>query len=207
MRSTVASIALSISAACIPSHGPLMSAGQDCLGCHDGAAAKRWTAAGTWAGARQVTISDANGRSMSFRPNRAGNFYTAERLAFPLAVSVDGTPMPKPVTYGGCNACHANGTIITGPNMAPGADCLKCHDGGMAPAFTLAGTWPPQGGTVSVADATGKTVTLTTNQVGNFYTSDPLSFPLTVSVNGQTMPEPVTYGGCNACHGGGGGGG
>ena len=86
-----------------------MAAGQDCLGCHDGGDAKRWTAAGTWASGSHVTLTDATGRRISLRTNQVGNFYTAERLAFPLTVAVDGATMPTPVTYGGCNRCHGAG--------------------------------------------------------------------------------------------------
>ena len=56
-----------------------------------------------------VTLTDATGRRISLRTNQVGNFYTAERLAFPLTVAVDGATMPTPVTYGGCNRCHGAG--------------------------------------------------------------------------------------------------
>lgn len=97
-------------AACIPENGPLMEPGSDCLECHGGDEARTWTAAGTWGGqGSRVTITDSSGKSFTLRTNRVGNFYTAERLAFPLRVSVDGSEMPAPVTYGGCNACHGSG--------------------------------------------------------------------------------------------------
>ena len=204
----LAAAAVLTAAACAPAEGPLMAPGQDCISCHDGGAARRWTAAGTWAHADQhVTIRDANGKSFTLRTNRAGNFYTAESLAFPLEVSVDGRAMPTPVIYEArsCNRCHARGaTVEFGPLMSPGADCLLCHDGRDAPAFSAAGTWGGPGRTVTIADSAGRTVTLVTNEVGNFFTSETLSFPLTVRVGGETMPDPVTYGGCNSCHGPGG---
>ncbi len=109
-----------------------------------------------------------------------------------------------------------------GPMMKPGADCLECHGGGGgeedAVPWTVAGTWNGQGantwsGTgmyVSVQDSAGKSFTIRTNQAGNFYTREPVVFPLTVAVDGARMPAQVGYGGCNGCHGygdGGGGGG
>jgi len=193
-------------AACAPAEGPLMATGQDCLSCHDGAAARRWTAAGTWSRANQrVAITDATGKTFTLRTNRVGNFYTAEPLAFPLRVSVDGQAMPTGVDYGGCNRCHGSGqAAATGPLMAPGQDCLSCHDGRGAPAFSAAGTWAGPGATVTLTDSAQKVVTLVTNQVGNFYTAEPLAFPITVSVDGRTMPDPAGYGGCNRCHGSGG---
>lgn len=194
--------------ACIPANGPLMDPGQDCLGCHNGDEARRWTAAGTFAGrGRTVLLVDANGNTITLKTNSAGNFYTAEPLAFPLKVSVDGAAMPNAVTYGGCNLCHGNGGMGAGPLMLPGQDCLACHDGAQAKLWTAAGTWGGAGNTVVLRDSAGKTVTLVTNQVGNFYTAQPLAFPLRASVNGQTMQPDVTYGGCNRCHAGGGGGG
>jgi len=46
--------------------------------------------------------------------------------------------------------------------------------------------------------------------VGNLWSSEPVTFPLRVSVDGQAMPNPVAASGasCNrgtGCHGGGGG--
>ena len=217
-----------IVAACVPSQGPSMRPFEDCLGCHDGGRARRWTVAGTWAKGVHVTVLDANGRSVTMRGNEVGNFYTAEPLAFPLTVWVDGRLMtsttdhvsPQPITYGGCNVCHHADTITVGPLMAPGVDCLGCHGpGGMATAkFTAAGTW---GG------AAGQTVTLggayatTTNAVGNFVfcaSGDPCTWdgasygtvapiqisgasPTTVTVGGGEGMSNLTYGGCNRCHG------
>ncbi len=94
-----------------------------------------------------------------------------------------------------------------GPDMAPFQDCLGCHSAaGTAKAWSAAGTWR-KGVHVAITDATGKTVTLRGNDVGNFYTREHLVFPLTVSVDGKVMSDsgtgaaiPVTYGGCNACH-------
>jgi len=93
-----------------------------------------------------------------------------------------------------------------GPMMEPGSDCLECHGGGEARRWTVAGTWGGQGNQVALRDAAGKTVALRTNRAGNFWTAEPLAFPLSVSVNGQAMPAAVADGSCNSCHGGGGGG-
>jgi len=209
MRRAIAIALAALGAACVPGAGPLMDAGRDCLGCHDGDEAPTWTVAGTAPGAgkgSRVTVTDANGWTFEVPTARNGNFYTAERVAFPLRVSVNGEAMPSPVSYGGCNRCHARGGLEDGPLMLPGEDCLPCHDGATAPPFTTAGTWGPPGRTVSISDANGKAVTLVTNAAGNFYTEEAIAFPLRVSVAGEAMPDPVTYGGCNRCHGAGGGG-
>lgn len=201
-------LVLALATACsVPAYGPAMAAGQDCLGCHDGQTARRWTAAGTWKPGAHVTIADAAGKAFTLRANEVGNFYTAEALAFPLTVTVDGHTMPQPATYGGCNRCHGPGGsagLATGPLMLPGQDCLTCHDGTQARRWTAAGTWTRPGATVTLADAAGRAVTLTTNQAGNFYTDQPLTLPLTATIDGVTMPAQVTYGGCNRCHGPGG---
>lgn len=86
-----------------------------------------------------------------------------------------------------------------GPLMSPFEDCLKCHGKGEGPAWSAAGTWA-RGAKIEVVDAGGKSVTMTGNKVGNFYTAESLRFPLTVYVDGARMPAPVTYGGCNICH-------
>jgi hypothetical protein len=114
-------LGLLVSAACIPENGPTMSPGEDCLSCHDGGDAPRWTVAGTVYqapdadvndGVRGVAIHlrDADGRAITIRSNDAGNFFTAERLRFPLTVAVEKAgerhEMPEPVEYGGCNRCH-----------------------------------------------------------------------------------------------------
>jgi hypothetical protein len=62
---------------------------------------------------------------------------------------------------------------------------------------------------IYVRDANGKSFTLRSNQVGNFYTAESLQFPLTVAV-GKGLNTPATpmqgnvnEGGCNGCHGSG----
>jgi hypothetical protein len=61
-----------------------------------------------------------------------------------------------------------------------------------------------RGAKVHVTDARGRRITLETNLAGNFYTAEPLVFPLHASVEqgGQvgTMKDPIQYGGCNDCH-------
>lgn len=114
-------------------------------------------------------------------------------------------------------ACVACGTASpgeegderkNGPEMRPGENCKSCH------SFTVAGTLFPApdasasdgviGGTITLEDASGKVVTLTSNDAGNFYTSKSLDFPLTASVTisgvTKTMSAEVTNGGCASCH-------
>lgn len=211
MRISLA-LAVLLAIACIPEKGPLMAAGQDCIECHGMGEAKRWTTAGTWVKGAHVTITDANGKSLTLRGNDVGNFYTAESLALPLSVSVDGTPMEDPVTYVGCNLCHPTpGPGIDLELMAPGRDCVGCHRaGGIASSsiFTVAGTWKGPGHVIKVVDSDSVEVVLTTNAIGNFYTSEPLRFPLTQAwVDDEDMPAEklrgVMHGSCNVCHGNG----
>jgi hypothetical protein len=99
-----------------------------------------------------------------------------------------------------------------GPMMEPGHDCMECHGGGggdeSGRTWTVAGTWERQGQQVGIVDAAGKSFTLHTNKAGNFWSSEPITYPLRVSVDGTPMPAAVTAGGgsCNRCHGNGGGG-
>lgn len=183
----------------------MMDPFQDCLRCHSSRGnARTWTAAGTWRKGARITLVDQAGKTVNLTGNDAGNFYTAEGLAFPLTVSVDGAEMPKPVTYGGCNVCHHADTLTVGPLMAPGEPCLSCHGpGAMATAkFSAAGTFSP-GVRVSVAGHGA-----TTNAVGNFYLdarTQPISFATRqpASVNGRAMEDGAPSGDCNTCHGNG----
>lgn len=100
------------------------------------------------------------------------------------------------------------------PGMKPGDDCLRCHDGRAAQAWTVAGTLyrDPQagaaegagGGQVFLEDAAGRALTLNTNGAGNFYTAEALRFPLTVEVElsgaRMKMVAHPQSGSCNFCH-------
>lgn len=112
-----------------------------------------------------------------------------------------------------------------------GEHCLSCHtDGGSAPvAFTVAGTiyasgsTPQTNGTVRlyVPDTNTLLTTLTTDDSGNFYTSEAIAGleinpetgfkdgvdPVIEGPSGmiRTMPGIITNGSCNGCHGNGNG--
>ncbi len=102
-----------------------------------------------------------------------------------------------------------------GGTMLPGADCLACHKVGganEAPPFGIGGTVftdifgtsGASGVTVRVTDATGKVVELTSNSVGNFYTTQTVTPPLTAEVevggNVRAMATQPDTGACNSCH-------
>ena len=105
-----------------------------------------------------------------------------------------------------------------GPLMEPGQDCVACHGSGEGPDFTIAGTVfasreaaesdGVRGVKVRVTDAGGRTVTIVSNEAGNFYLRDRLAFPLQrveLERGGRVeqMPSeylPLDYGGCNRCH-------
>jgi hypothetical protein len=95
----------------------------------------------------------------------------------------------------------------------PGQDCMNaCHNHG----FTVAGTVYTTansntaviGATITVKDANGQTVDIVTQQNGNFYTSTPVVFPLTVMASSCPAASKMTAqvaqggGGCNQsnCH-------
>jgi hypothetical protein len=121
-----AALAVLSIAACIPEEGPLMSAGEDCLECHGGGEAPRWTVAGTAPDAgrgSRVTITDANGWTFDVRTAENGNFYTAEPVALPLAVAVDGRRMEPLVPADGCVEA---GRCCSGARCG----CNDCHGPG-----------------------------------------------------------------------------
>jgi hypothetical protein len=102
-----------------------------------------------------------------------------------------------------------------GELMLPGTDCISCHQEGGAAAdspFTVAGTVfasgdcpePVQGAVVHLVDADGVALALSVNEAGNFFSSEPLTMPLEVSVEYQGSqvhkPVPLSVGSCNMCH-------
>jgi hypothetical protein len=110
--------------------------------------------------------------------------------------------------------CKPAVTSVASGHHNAGADCFQCHGGQGAPRFYAAGTayttatssTPLVGATISVVDKAGVKVDLVTSSNGNFYTSTPLSYPLTVYASKCPTVMPMTgkvnAGGCNAsgCH-------
>ncbi len=102
-----------------------------------------------------------------------------------------------------------------GPLMTPGENCNGCHSpNGGARTFSVAGTLYGRpdapadegldGASVLVTDADGQQLTLTTNAAGNFYTRQPVAFPIRVEahfgVGVQGMEPSAQNGQCNSCH-------
>lgn len=202
-RGALVGAALAVS--CIPEQGPLMRPGENCLECHgrallpdepptvsDPQDARAWTIAGTvfpsetaapgdGVEGAKVHVTDAGGRAFTLRTNRAGNFYSAEPVRFPLGVRVEHggvvQEMEDVVPYGGCNGCHrlpprqeAPGRISVGPDagdggavgplMLPGENCLECHGGTLlagepptVPDPRVAPPWTVAGTVFSAPDA------------------------------------------------------
>lgn len=108
----------------------------------------------------------------------------------------------------------ACGIPAAGPGMEPGADCMSCHSGGIAPAWTASGTLftdPAsaadgglEGAQVIITDNGGRELTLTTNSAGNFYTAESLAFPIHVQAqfgaHRMAMSSTSQSGSCNSCH-------
>ena len=151
----IVSLAMVVVAACTPENGPLMRPGEDCLRCHGGSAggtgglpveqATPWSFAGTVypavdasAGAgiegASIQVTDAAGATLAVHSNLAGNFYSAERVAFPLRVCVSRSGavqcMLTPAPHGACNFCHALPPVAgTLGRIAPVAQIGICPPG------------------------------------------------------------------------------
>jgi hypothetical protein len=126
---------------------------------------------------------------------------------------------PDASSSGGPIDAPNNGCIAKQPSPGDGhhnagQDCMNgCHNHG----FTIAGTVysavnggaPVIGATVEITDGAGQKLKIVSQNNGNFYTSNPVTFPLTVNAsscpNIQAMTATVTGTntiGCNknGCH-------
>jgi hypothetical protein len=105
------------------------------------------------------------------------------------------------------------------PEMHPGGNCIVCHGSGEGPRFAVAGTvyrqmnertdcYGVQGAVVTLTDASGAVVRLTTNKAGNFFSrgrgKEHLTMPFTAKVVFQgaerAMETPQSAGNCAGCH-------
>jgi hypothetical protein len=111
-------------------------------------------------------------------------------------------------------ACRDTVPGVGGGEHNAGQACIACHEADGGPRFTLAGTLyddvagtaPIAGATIIVTDANGATTDLVTQQNGNFWTNEPLVFPVHVAASAcpDTVPMigAITTGDCSAggCH-------
>ena len=95
----------------------------------------------------------------------------------------------------------------------PGEDCAPCH-ASMSEDLkfrvsgtlytTAAGDAPAPGVTIVFKDADGVAYRLVTHDNGNFFTVDPVAFPITPRASrcpdNQEMPMTTMAGNCNNCH-------
>lgn len=130
----------------------------------------------------------------------------------------DPDPVTPPPPMGPpCQNAVVDAAQIPDGHHFPGQDCMgSCHDHG----FTLGGTLLKKdlsvypGGIITVIDANQKTVNMTAGNNGNFYTAEPLVFPLTTYASACPDVAPMIStvkegeGGCakSGCHTGGPGG-
>ncbi|HZS41059.1 MAG TPA: hypothetical protein VFF06_29725 [Polyangia bacterium] len=100
-----------------------MTPGDDCLSCHRaGGSARAFTIAGTAYSRGDaiategtpdlvVVITDARDQRIELQTNAAGNFYTDQAVAFPVAAELhrgDSVRHMEPrVSTGACSSCHA----------------------------------------------------------------------------------------------------
>jgi hypothetical protein len=104
-----------------------------------------------------------------------------------------------------------------GPLMRPGTNCLRCHQSSGSAArvpFSVGGTIFPKkdstacsgvsGVTIQVTDKNGKSISLLSNAVGNFYSTEKMEPPLKMEAmlegRTQVMPGTSPTGGCALCH-------
>jgi hypothetical protein len=99
-------------------------------------------------------------------------------------------------------ACDPNG-----PTMRPGENCKSCHgftaSAPVFPTVQAASSEGINGATVTIVDSNQKSVTMTSNSAGNFYTDDSIAWPATITLTlgsrSATMPA-APNGACASCH-------
>ncbi len=118
---------------------------------------------------------------------------------------------------GGPEVCSTNAPsqVDEGRDMAPGDNCITCHQNTEAPVYFIAGTVMGgskddnncngiSGATVQITDAKGVVTELTTSSAGNFYTRRSVALPYTAKVlkNGKerAMAAAQMDGNCANCH-------
>jgi hypothetical protein len=94
--------------------------------------------------------------------------------------------------------------------MSPGEDCLAagCHtDFSFGGTVYAADDAPAEQGlegvTIKVVDAANKTLTLTSNRTGNFYTKESVTWPASFYLTKDNLSGDMlnaSNGQCNACH-------
>ena len=105
--------------------------------------------------------------------------------------------------------------------MYPGRTCVSCHMTSYGPNLTIAGTVYPSahetdsclgtnvaGASIIITDSNNRTVTLTPNSAGNFYSrTAAITPPYTVKLTYQGRERDMTglvfsptNGDCNSCH-------
>ena len=132
---------------------------------------------------------------------------------------------PSGTGCGGGGPICTSGTTWTGGNegsrnMNPGMACNGCHasSGGEAPIFSIAGTvyptvhepdlcngaGPSSGAQIVITGADGRTLTLSSNAAGNFYSETAVKAPYSAKVvtaaGTRAMAATQTSGDCNGCH-------
>ena len=181
-----------------------------------------------------IKLEDTAGKIATLVSDSKGNFYTNDTTLTPpfkvTATYSTGTATMSALATGNCNSggCHVSGkqgriyitstTLPGGP--APGEthnagkDCLTsgCHGAtttkiaGGTIYIDKNGAFPKQGVTVTLEGINGKTVSMTSDELGNFYTNDSTLLPpfkVTATYNGtQAKMSALATGDCNSggCH-------
>jgi hypothetical protein len=108
--------------------------------------------------------------------------------------------------------CIALTTALTSGHHNAGAACAGCHNGTGATLWTASGTLygtvsggtAIAGATIVLTDANNQAVSIVTSTNGNFYTSTPLTYPVTARASGcpndVAMVSKASSGDCNSCH-------
>ncbi len=100
------------------------------------------------------------------------------------------------------------------PNMHPGVACIDCHSREDGPSFKLAGTvfsantpddcLGAKDASIIVTGADGKSIKMTANEAGNFYTELDVVLPYSAMIvsgdKTKAMISPQATGDCNSCH-------
>lgn len=160
-----------------------------------------------------LTLAGCYGDLVSTRPDEQGDDAPGDGSAGDDSSGDDAPAVDAaPISSDADLVCAEPTAATESGRHRPGERCGACHDGQGGPAFTIGGTLfsdasgsaPVAGVTISLLDAEGTRIDMVSAENGNFWTDQPVVFPVTAYASScpdlVPMQTLADSGDCNACH-------